>query len=331
MNLKNVILIVFPFLSSLYCRSYEKLPNICYKIEGVFGPEDFVFLEDKKIFLISSHNRRNPELPGEIFSYDLSSGSLRKVERLNEPDGISFRPHGIDFFNGHIYAILHGADLRTTSWHAVAVYEWDGNNLIFKKLMQNERLSSPNDIAVYSDGIFFITNDSKNRGSFWELFFTLSLGIKKGSVVACDINKDDCVYVQEDLGFPNGICVYKSQLFVSATLEDKIYRFDIKDDLSLSGKSSVAKVQGPDNLILFNNKLYVASHPSLWKFLRHSNSSDNISPSIGYEIDLESYDTKLIFSDEGSRISASSVILNVGGDLYIGQVFEPFLLRCETQ
>ncbi|MFN3604582.1 MAG: hypothetical protein ACK4UJ_07710 [Leptonema sp. (in: bacteria)] len=162
------------------------------------------------------------------------------------------------------------------------------------------------------------------------IFLSLSFGINKGSIVICDTQNNKCKYAVEKLGFPNGIAIYKEQLFVSTTFEHKIYRFNIEKDFVLTNKKEITEVKGGDNLIIFNNKLYVTSHPSFWKFLKHSSNTENPSPSIGYEIDLENYNKKIIFSDEGSRLSASSVILRLNQNMYIGQVFDPFLLYCKT-
>lgn len=322
-----LILIIFLFLT--VCKSYEKIPETCYKIEGIPGPEDFVFLKEENSFLISSHNRRNFELLGEIYYYNINTKELKIVKRLQEPKELSFRPHGMDFYNNHLYVILHGEELNSF-WHGIAIYEWNGKDLIFKRLIENEKFHSPNDIAVLSENIFFITNDSKERGSYWELFLTNTFGINKGSIVVCDIIQNKCEYAQEKLGFPNGIAIYKNQLFVTTTLENKLYQFDIINQTQLINKKLISKIFGGDNIILLDNKLYITSHPSLWKFLRHSSNTEKFSPSLGYEIDISNYNTKLIFSDNGQRLSASSVLLKLDQDLYIGQVFDPFIMNCKN-
>ncbi len=318
---------IFAFFLFVCCQSYQTFPNHCLKIEGVLGPEDFVFLENENLFLISSYNRRNSETLGEIYSYHLKTRELKIIDRINEPKDLAFYPHGIDFYQDQLFVILHGKELDT-KWHAVAIYQWNGKDLIFKKIIQNHLFLSPNDIAVYSDSVFFITNDSKNRASFWEYFLTLVFDIKKGSIVVCEILQNQCKFVQDELGFPNGITIYKNQLFVSTTFENKIYAFTINKDYSLTNKKEIAKIQGGDNLTIYDQKLYVTSHPSLWKFQRHSKRAENRSPSIAYEIDLETFTIHPIFSDNGTRISASSVAIKLNNLLFLGQVFDPYLYQC---
>lgn len=326
MNIK--ILIIFLFLIFTACKSYEKFPESCYKIEGIPGPEDFVFLKEENSFLISSHNRRNFELLGEIYYYNIITKELKVVKRLEEPNELSFRPHGMDFYNNHLYVVLHGKETNS-AWHGVGIYKWNGKELIFKKLVEDSKFHSPNDIAVLSENIFFITNDTKKRGSLWELILTSTFGINKGTIVVCDMIQNKCEYIQEKLGFPNGIAIYKNQLLVATTLENKIYQFDIVNQIQLSNKKIISEITAGDNIIILNDKLYITSHPSLWKFLRHSYDTENFSPSRGYEINLSNYNSKLIFSDDGRRISASSVFLKLDQDLYIGQVFDPFIINCK--
>ncbi|MFN3604583.1 MAG: hypothetical protein ACK4UJ_07715 [Leptonema sp. (in: bacteria)] len=165
-----IFTLLFLFFFLEFCKSYEKIPKDCFKIDGIFGPEDFIFLEKENLFLISSHNRRNFELLGEIYSYNLANNELKAIPRIGEPKDLSFRPHGIDFYNERLYVILHGKEQKS-KWHGVGIYKWNGKELIFEKLIENELLHSPNDIAVYSNTIFFLTNDSKNRGSLWEFFY----------------------------------------------------------------------------------------------------------------------------------------------------------------
>lgn len=310
-----------------YCKTFEQSSYKCSKIEGIVGPEDFVFLEKENIFLISSHNRRNFKTLGEIFSFNIKTRELKIVNRIDEPKDLSFRPHGIDFYNNQLYVILHGKE-QNSKWHAVAIYKWNGQELIFLRLIENDLFLSPNDISVYSDNVFFITNDSKNRGSLWELFLTISFGINKGSIVVCDISQNDCKFAANQLGFPNGIAIYKDQLFVSTTLENKVFSLSIDKNFLLTNKKEIAKIEGGDNIIIVGNKLYITSHPSLWKFLRHASNTENRAPSIGYEIDLENFKLNKLFFDNGTTISASSVVINLNNTLYLGQVFDPFVLQC---
>ena len=331
-SMKKIFFSTFLFMS-VSCSSYKPYPYPCSKIEGIPGPEDFVWIEKENIFLISSHNRRKFESYGEIYSYNPDTDKIQIIERIDEPEGLSFRPHGIDYKETFLFVILHG-DTPDTNWHAVAIYEYKNNQLIFRKLFQNPLIYSPNDLVAISESEFIITNDMKNRGSNFELITTFLLGIKRGSLVYCNIQKNQCYKIFEGLGFPNGLALYKNKLFVSATLENKIYEFDLlskNNQYRLENKRQVAKIPGPDNLILHKNKLYMASHPSMWKFVQHSKNAEKYSPSMGFEIDPETHEVKKIFEDSGQKINAASVIMKINYELFLGQVFNHYLLRCSLK
>ncbi|GIX40789.1 MAG: arylesterase [Leptospiraceae bacterium] len=320
-------------LSLILCSSYKPYPNSCYKIEGIAGPEDFVWIEKENLFLISSHNRRDLESYGEIYSYNPNTNKLNILERINEPENLSFRPHGIDYRDPYLFVILHGNTLET-KWHAVAIYEYKKNQLILKKLFQNPLIVSPNDLISISQNEFIIINDMKTRGSLIEYLSTMLFGIKNGSLVYCNIEINQCYEIFNGLGFPNSLALYNNKLFVSTTLENKIYEFDFilkNNQYKLENKKQVATIPGPDNFISYQNKLYITSHPSMWKFIQHSKNAENLSPSLGFEIDPKTYQINKIFEDSGQKISAASVILKLNSELFIGQVFNPYLLRCSIK
>jgi hypothetical protein len=320
------------FYLLIFCKNYQNFPDSCFKIEGIPGPEDFVYLEEENIFLISSHNRRDFDSYGEIFSYNPNNNKLHLIKRINEPENLSFRPHGIDYYKPFLFVILHG-NSDNSKWHAVAIYEFKNEILYFKMIFQHPLIYYPNDLIILNEKEFFITNDMKTYRSFLEAIGTIYFNIKKGSIVHCNIQQSECDTIYDGLGFPNSLLIINDQLFVSTTLENKIYKFKIiknNNKFKLTSKKEIAKVVGPDNLILFKNKIYVTSHASMWKFIRHSNNTENLSPSIGYEIDPISFEVQKIFEDSGSRISAASVIIKINSELFIGQVFDPFLLRCKS-
>ncbi len=334
MKIKYLLFVVKSILIYLFvfCKSYQDYPNSCYKIEGIAGPEDFVYSEKEGIFLISSHNRRDLESLGEIYSYNPETNQVQIIKRTNEPENFSFRPHGIDYRKPYLYVILHGNTIDT-KWHTVAVYEFKNNELIFKKSFQHDLIQSPNDLITISENEFYITNDMKIRASYLEYFKSLFFGMNYGSIAYCNIEKNICEIVYEGLGFPNSLSVVNDRLFISTTLENKIYEFRIEKDnpAKLTSKKQVAEIAGADNIIYYNNKLYITSHPSIWKFMQHSSNAEKYSPSLAYEIDPNTYKIVSIFEDSGKKISAASVIIKLNNELFIGQVFNPYLLRCKQE
>ena len=70
--------------------------------------------------IISCCGRREADKPyGEILHYNLKSGKQVVMERLNEPEEILFRPHGIYLDEDLLYVISHE---KEPDYHPVLVY-----------------------------------------------------------------------------------------------------------------------------------------------------------------------------------------------------------------
>ena len=87
-----------------------------------------------------------------------------------------------------------------------------------------------------------------------------------------------------------------------------------------------------DNLIWDGDDyLLVGAHPKAFTFLAHVKDPEALSPSQVIRVDVSTspmtYET--IFMSDGSDISGSSVGARLDGELLIGSVFEPHILRCE--
>jgi len=65
--------------------------------------------------------------------------------------------------------------------------------------------------------------------------------------------------------------------------------------------------------------------------LRHKNNPEVLSPSVIYEVDTLTGEKSVLFSDDGSLISAASTGLRYGKYLYISQVFDNFVLKVEMK
>ncbi len=327
--LNNIVKLIL-LLSLIYCSNFNKTNLECYKYEGIPGPEDFVYVPEENILLISSHNRRDIDSIGEIFLFEIQTNQIHLLKRENEPENLSFRPHGIDYKKPYMYIILHG-DSRNQDWHGIAIYEFKNHTLTFKKLFENSLITSPNDLIAINEKEILITNDQKVHRSITEILSFLFFGTKKGYINYCNIEKNFCEVVIDNLGFPNSLVIYKDKLYISATLENVIYEFILNNSnntIKFSDKKKLYNILAPDNFIVYNNKIYITSHPSNWNFYKHSKNPENYSPSSGYEMDPDTNQLTKIFEDSGETISASSVIIKIQSNLFLGQVFDPFLLKC---
>lgn len=305
----------------------------CNSIPTAEGPEDIAqgSLGGKPVIYISAHERRQWIHPGNIYVMDVQSKEVRPLKRSNEPNDLFFAPHGIDLYKKGgkelLYVITHGKE-RDGADHRVLIYETSLTELKFIKQIQSPLIISPNDLAIDANGNFFIANDSKKRGSFWEVFW----GLKRSSIVYCDIQKEtDCKIVAKDMAFANSIAIMNNDVYISVTREGKVYRFKKQNDNMLTEKTFIAEAQNADNLFWHGNDLLVGAHTSDYKFLRHSKGAHVKSPGIIWRINVQSGQKNAVYANDGTQISAPSGGFIMGETLYISQVFNANLLECRKK
>jgi len=294
-------------------------------IEGLPGPEDVVL--DGARLLVSSEDRRQPGPDsGAIFGVDLATHEVEELPRIGDPEGLSFHPHGIDLVTGddgvkRLYVISHrregeGAD------HAVVVYEVLPNGLSFLELLEDPHLTSPNDLAALPDGGIYVTNDRADADSWNEAVFAL----KKATVAYCDADRQWSVGAAR-LAMPNGIAIDGEHVIVALTRENAVIRFRRGDDGALVEREHLATLKGPDNLTVDGREVLVATHEKMAKFMAHYRNPARRSPTRVYRISLDDGVVRRVYDDDGGTISAASVAVPHAGALYLGQVFEPFVLK----
>lgn len=319
------IIITFSFLSA--CTSMPPAPpSQCEQIPGIPGPEDFVIDQDVagERLIVSSHERRSWR-PGSIYALSLSARhEIIEMRRENEPEGFELRPHGMDMktIGGRrrLYVISHGPE-QNGSDHAVVVYTVEGNVLQFEQKISDPLLASPNDLALLDDGSFYTSIDSVSRGSMIDMLFSL----KSGRIVYCSPGSA-CTIAYDKIAFPNGVIVQDSYLYGTASLENRLLRFRIREDRTLEPPETLVEIPVGDNLMQTGGGLLTTSHPSGWSFLQHARDAENRAPSVVYLYNNGAL--RALLADDGRRISAASVAYMHNDILYIGQVFDPFLLRC---
>ena len=98
-NSLRYIVFTLPFTIMLACLAQQGMAQrVVERIPLKPGPEDMVLdtLHGDPGLIISCCGRREADKPfGEMVLYNLLSGNQIVMKRMNEPDGILFRPHGI--------------------------------------------------------------------------------------------------------------------------------------------------------------------------------------------------------------------------------------------
>jgi len=304
------------------------------------GPEDFAYIESENILVVSSHDRRNSESDGKLFWIDLT---LPPEEQAGNPIDIEypegFKPHGVSYIptnsGGKLYVISHPNP--DEGLHTVEVFDMTGKGnrreWSHVETLQSELYTSPNDLVALPDGTVFVSNDSGKGGNTIKKIKAL-FKIKNGDI----IYYDGAEYI--DFGNPesygNGITYFKDDgaeyLYRAALMDKSVKKYEIvRTDGKITELKYLSKVElgtMPDNLeIEPDGTIYVACHFDSFTFLKHAKDGANISPTQVFRITPDGKITEL-YANRGQEISAGSVGRVIDGRLYIGQVFEEFLLSC---
>jgi hypothetical protein len=291
------------------------------------GPEDMVLdtLHGDPRLIISCCGRRVADRPyGEMVLYNLLSGEQLVMNRINEPAGVLFRPHGICLDGDLLYVISHELE---PDYHPVLIYRVDGARLDFVELVHTSRQHSPNALVTGPGGEIYLVNDSGKRGSLMEK----ALKLKRASVERLGKNREgtwEALTVASGLGYPAGINRIGDRLFVGDAVLNIIHPYRISGG-ELTPEEPFTHLKGNDNIRIYKEMLLVPGHVKFLKFIKHTKNPEKISPVDVYLVDTRSGEHSIPYSTDGSTISAGSTAIIFGESLYICQIFDPYILKVE--
>ncbi len=299
----------------------------CQRIDTGPGPENLVYLDDHHQILISSHDRRRFARTGEIYRYDLNQKTMSTLTRSGEPESLRLRPHGMDAQkrNGNwwLYVISHDKEVFSDQ-HSIVVYELVDDVLHFRRIMTSPLLSAPNDIVIHDNGDLYVTIERENGGSITEMIFLQ----QKSGVIHYRRGQGWQVAANE-LSFANGIWLNKDVAYVSQTLGEGINKYQIQPDGRFQLQEKLTNLSLLDAITAGRNgHLMAPAHPSLFQLFWHWRRDSRPSPSVLYEVNPATAHVTKLFANDGSFISAVSQAIIINSTLYIGQLFEPFILAC---
>ncbi|MBI1288337.1 MAG: hypothetical protein GC178_12260 [Flavobacteriales bacterium] len=324
----------FFFLFSVLLVSCGKYPTFTgdyTRIEVGRGPEDIALdtMGGNERLIISCSERRSEDYSKNgFYDYNISSGKLVKLPMEGLPESIAFRPHGIDIgvVNGEklIYSVNHEkneADFPPTGRQSILVFELLDDKVVFKQQLTSELIISPNDVCTDHQGGIYVSNDSGKRNGIWEKLFEL----KRSFVIHYDGNSWSAV--GDKLKYANGVGVKDGRLYITGTQEKNIISYAINADGSYSDKKEIPCLKGNDNITFHGNEIVTTAHLDFLKFMKHVKHADKPSPCAVYTVNLETEAIDTLYVDAGTILSAASTGLIYNGNLYISQVFNPYILQ----
>lgn len=326
MRIIAVLAIVATFVSSCATlpKEYQTKDEV---IKTGPGTEDLVIdsLGGRQRILVSCSERRDSTHYGEINAYYPATGEVKILQRVKEPAGLVFQPHGLDLVMLHdtlmLLVVNHEHSLKLNS---ILRYVVVNDRLYFHDKIVDPLITSPNAVTGLSDGTILISNDAKKAGSIWEPLFML----KRAQIVWWNGSK--CSVASEKYCYTNGITNRNGKVYLASTRQGKVWQFDYKDGL-MTNREVIAKVKGGDNLRFDGDNLLVAAHLRFGDFLKHRKDSAHYSPTTIYSINLNTREKKVAYYDSGAQLSAGATGLIYKGYVYVGGVFDPKIVRKKLQ
>lgn len=317
-----------PLTMLVFCMAQQAFgQSIVERIPLKPGPEDMVLdtLHGDPGLIISCCGRREADKPyGELIHYNLLTGKQQVMERLNEPDDILFRPHGIYLDGNLLYVISHE---KEPDIHPVLVYRLKGTRLEFVERIQTTHQHSPNALVTGPGREIYLVNDSGKRGSLMEKV----LKLKRASVEKLTKNSDGewvAEMVADRLGYPAGINRIGDKLYVGDAVLSRIHVYEISR-IGLKPFGELQKLKGNDNIRIYKDQLLTPGHVKPMKFIKHAKNPEKKSPVDVFLVDPSTGEHSILYSTDGSTISGGSTAIIFGNYLYICQVFDPYILKVE--
>jgi len=334
----NYLAFIFVIILSASCASVPKnTHSVSERIATGPGAEDLfidtISCEHPRLLVSCADRRAKDSIPhGDIYAIDLDKDSLTSylLIRTNEPDSLFFHPHGFDLIrqNGKVYLFVVSHNDKKNE-HYIYKYEVKATSLKFVAAYQNPLLSSPNSVAALKNGGFYTTIDQGKRGNQIPLLFKA----KTGSILFCN-EQGSWAKVANKLAYPNGLYITEKEryLYAATSRQQSIFKYNIKTDGNLINREKVTKLVGGDNIRLGENKeLLIPGHPNVLKFMAHSNDSTKLSPSVVYSLNTTNGIKEVVYANDGKQISAPTTSVSYKGYLYIGQVFQSYVLRVKRK
>jgi arylesterase/paraoxonase len=312
----------------------------CTMVKTAVGAEDITVDPSTGIAFVSCTDRRaalrGETVQGAIYAYDLNAASPSLVH-LTENIAFTFHPLGISFYQSEqgqkfLFVVNRGVGEKTrgsTVSMKIEIFEFKAGKLVHLETITDRSMTSPNDILAVGPRQFYVTNDHgfslpilQMAEDFLQLSFAYILYYD-----GTEMKK-----AARNLSYANGIGISPDgrNLYASSTIKGYVRVFS-RDAASgaLKEKGDIKLKTGVDNIdVDEDGNLYLACHPKLLTFMKHSKDASKHSPSQVLKIHpagQEAYEIDEVFLNHGEMLSGSSVAMAYKDRLLIGSVFEHFL------
>lgn len=302
----------------------------CERMSAPAGPEDLEIDETLRLAFISALPRREPGAEGGLYVLALDRPGA-EIEPLPH-DGPPLAPHGLSLVRVDGVLYLHVVNHAPPDGSTVEQFRFHDGRLEHLATVSDPALRSPNDVAAVDATRFYVSNDHGGRSGVVRSVEHL-LGLRLGDVQYFDGERFRTVV--SGLSFANGVLLTRDgrRLLVAETVAGTVSSYLLDPDTGdLTPESYMAFDTGPDNLSQAEDgSIWMVGHPNLAAFIGHARDAGRPSATDVHRIDFfgRTADTRPVLVDEGELISGGSTAVVRGRQMWVGNVFDAYLLRCE--
>jgi hypothetical protein len=306
----------------------------CARVGVMVGPEDLE-PDGDRLLVSSDHRRPDDTGGGAIWSVDPATGSTKALTVVGR-DACAFHPHGMTVRDGELWVVVHlsedeashpscppATDGSGPVRDAVERFRLGPDRMEFVERLSSPLLREPNDLVFLGDTLYVTDNPEYTLTG---LLTGVVFGRRPSRVLAWD---GSWSVAAKRFLYSNGVIANDDRLVVGAyggvltSLGPKAGGWKRDDVTRLDGAL--------DNLMRGDDgRLWVAGHPEPIAFAKHAANPTKIGPSIIYALEPDGprWTPAITLDDHGGTVQASSTAIYWRGDLWIGQVFEPGVVRC---
>ncbi len=289
------------------------------------GAEDLTISYEDEIMIVSQDDRaakfRDRNRKGGLFLINLKDPAFTPVALKSK---VPLYPHGISLkkIDSIRYQLLVVNHYRQ---HTIEKFELIRDSLIHLQTVADPLLISPNDVVILNEQQFYVTNDhgyTSRMGLLAENY----LGLNVSNVVFYD--GESFREVAGGIGYANGINISKDRklLLVASPRKFSLRYYEIQEKGSLDFVRSLHVGSGIDNIELDpEGNLWMGSHPNLLGFTSYAAGKAISAPSEIIYVSKEGV-AESVFVNDGSVMSASSVVAPFKEFLFVGTVMDDFLV-----